>query len=88
MIYVDGMHKRMGHRFNNYCHMMSDSGLIELHEFAEKLEVRRYFQNKPRHPHYDLSPNKRRIAISLGAIEITSEEMVKKCVKGLDHEKV
>ena len=86
MLYVDGMHKRMGHRFNNYCHLMTDNGLIELHEFAEKLGVRRYFQNKPRYPHYDLSPNKRRLAVSLGAIEVSSEEMIKMCQMRLDEQ--
>ena len=46
----------------------------ELHEFASRLGLQRsWFQNHPRHPHYDLTENKRREAVSLGAIEVTLE---------------
>lgn len=44
--------------------------LEELHAFAARLGLRRrWFQNK-RLPHYDLAPSKRRLAVSLGAIEL------------------
>ena len=78
-IYVDKPQLRSG-RFNGYCHMMTDGDLKELHEFAVKIRVGLYFQNKPRYPHYDLSRTKRRLAVSLGAVEITPEEMVRRCV--------
>ena len=78
MIYIDAPQNREG-KFNGYCHMMTDEDLEDLHKFAEKLGLRRYFQNKPRFPHYDLSRTKRRLAVSLGAIEITTEELIKKC---------
>ena len=77
-VYVDQPTPQQG-RYNNYCHMMTDGDLWEFHDFAEKLEIRRYFQNKPRFPHYDISPRKRNLAVALGAVEITAEEMIKTC---------
>ena len=79
-VYVDQPTLRQG-KFNSYCHMMTDGDLWELHDFAEELGLRRYFQNKPRFPHYDISPRKRKLAIALGAEEITTEEMIKRCSK-------
>ncbi len=38
------------------CHMTTDGPIDELHAMAEKLELRRgWFQDHPRHPHYDLT---------------------------------
>lgn len=79
-IYVDYPQSREG-KYNNYCHLMTNGAIQELHDFAEGLGLRRYFQNKPRFPHYDVSPRKRIIAIRLGAIEITSQELIRKCIK-------
>ena len=78
-VYVDQPTLRQG-RYNNYCHLMTDGELTELHSFAEQLQLRRYFQNKPRFPHYDISPRKRKLALSLGATEITTEEMINRCM--------
>lgn len=51
------------------CHMEADT-IEELHEMADKLELRReWFQDHPRHPHYDLSKSKRAQALKLGAVE-------------------
>ena len=51
-----------------WCHMWSDTSVDELHEFAARLGLKlRWFQNKPKFPHYDLTPNKRVEAIRLGA---------------------
>lgn len=77
-IYVDTPVERQG-KFNGYCHMMTDGDLQELHDFAVEIRVGLYFQNKPRFPHYDLSQTKRRLAVSLGAVEITTEEMINLC---------
>jgi hypothetical protein len=61
-----------------WCHMVSDNGLDELHEFAARLGISpRRFQNHPRHPHYDLMPASRAIAITLGAVAISTREMAK-----------
>lgn len=45
MIYTD----RMGH-------LISDTNIDELHQFAEQIGLRReWFQDKPGRPHYDLT---------------------------------
>lgn len=68
-----------------WCHMMSDiadeEGLTELHRMAHRLGLeRRWFQSKnPRFPHYDLRPSKREMAIELGAQEVLSTELVRRC---------
>jgi hypothetical protein len=68
-------------RHGSWCHMMTDGDISELHEMAEKIGLHRsWFQNKPRHPHYDLTPGKRKIAIQNGAIECSSIELVRRCI--------
>jgi hypothetical protein len=63
MIYVDTP-------FDGWCHMVADS-LEELHEFALKMGINpERFQNKPKRPHYDLRPKRRRQAVNMGAIEV------------------
>lgn len=65
-----------------YCHMMSDlpnrnEALAELHRMADALGLKRaWFQNHPTHPHYDIAPSKRALAITKGAKEVTSRDMV------------
>lgn len=51
------------------CHMTADS-LEELHEMADKIGMKRaWFQNHQKMDHYDLTPKRRILAISFGAIE-------------------
>lgn len=58
-------------------HMMADT-LPELHAMARMIGVdRKHFQDKPRHPHYDIAKSKRAYAVLYGAKEITMQEMVK-----------
>jgi hypothetical protein len=81
-IYVDPIEYYAHAKTRNklWCHLATDQNdLAELHEMAEKLGIRRYFQNKPGHPHYDLYPSKRVLAVSLGAVEVTSGELVDRC---------
>lgn len=60
------------------CHLTADT-LEELHEFATRLQLRRaWFQDHPIHPHYDLTPNKRRSALRLGAIFVPAKEQAKR----------
>ncbi|MBN2508367.1 MAG: DUF4031 domain-containing protein [Verrucomicrobia bacterium] len=54
---------------HSWCHMWSDD-LQALHAMARNLGMRRkWFQNRPGFPHYDLPPFRRAAALSLGAIE-------------------
>jgi alkanesulfonate monooxygenase SsuD/methylene tetrahydromethanopterin reductase-like flavin-dependent oxidoreductase (luciferase family) len=49
---------------------MTADTLAELHEMAERIGLKRaWFQEHPRFPHYDLTRNKRRMAVKCGAIE-------------------
>lgn len=58
----------------------SEAGIEALHAFAARLGLRRsWYQNKPHHKHYDLTPSKRRLAVQLGAIELTQREYVRTC---------
>ena len=61
-----------------WCHMVTDGELDELHEFAGRLGIsRRRFQDHPHHPHYDLMPASRAMAVALGALEVTTRELAK-----------
>ncbi len=61
--------------FTKACHMIADS-LDDLHRFAGRLGLRReWFQENSTLPHYDLTANKRKLAVRLGAREITFHEI-------------
>ncbi|HVN56159.1 MAG TPA: DUF4031 domain-containing protein [Anaerolineaceae bacterium] len=79
-VYVDTL-VNYGHqdwRRGEWCHMIADT-LEELHDMAERIGLRReWFQNKPDHPHYDLRPLSRELAVKYGAIELSSLELVGK----------
>lgn len=84
MIYVDPLmeHNAFGHRY--WCHMGTDdhsgSGLEELHAIARRIGLRRsWFQDKPYHPHYDVTASKRPAAIRAGAVEVGHRDYPKKC---------
>jgi len=58
------------------CHMLADT-LPELHAMADKIGVRRkWFQDKPGFPHYDICKAKRAVAVKQGAREIDRREFV------------
>lgn len=78
MLYVDTLMQTAPSQrwpYRQACHLTADSEQ-ELHEFATaKLGLRRaWFQDKS-HPHYDLTANKRRQAVALGAKEISHVEL-------------
>jgi hypothetical protein len=51
------------------CHLTTDGPLDELHAFAARIGLRRrWFQNHPRAPHYDLTPGRRDEALRAGAV--------------------
>lgn len=78
-IYVDDLFTWPGKR-GQWCHMMTDGDLSELHEFAKRIGLKRsWFQNKLRLPHYDLRPSMRERAIQAGAIEVSGVELAQKC---------
>jgi hypothetical protein len=55
---------------------MAADSLDELHAMAELLGVRRWFQDKPGAPHYDISKMNREKAIRHGAIEVRSRDLL------------
>ncbi len=59
-----------------WCHMITDGEIEELHAFAERLGIQlRRFQDHPRHPHYDLMPASRDLALALGAVPVTTSQL-------------
>ena len=62
-------------RGNYWCHLVTDTDLSELHEFAEQLGCRRVgFQGD----HYDIDVETRERAIELGATELDSRDLVRR----------
>jgi len=68
--------KRRGHGRKAWSHMTSDTDEEELHRFATgKLGLRReWFQGD----HYDLTENKQKQALRLGAKSVTSEDLFRR----------
>ena len=82
MIYVDKIEHYPACRLKTkyWCHMSTDGSLEELHEMALRIGLQRsWFQDKTTHPHYDLTPNKRALAIKYGAQAVTAIELIEHC---------
>ena len=78
MILVDPIRR---HQSGEWCHMVSDKSVGELHEFAATIGLKRKaFQGVSR-PHYDLRPSKRRLAVSMGAQEVGMRDLVRRAVR-------
>lgn len=62
-------------------HMISDTSLDELHDFAVSIGLHReWFQDK-RIPHYDLTTQRMRAkAVRTGAVLVGSKDIVRKAV--------
>lgn len=80
-VYVDGLRPtiqspKWPHTVG--CHLVADKEK-ELHKFAKKLGLNKKWvhHNKGNMPHYDLTARKRRLAVQLGAVEITQGQLVK-----------
>jgi hypothetical protein len=74
-VYVDALCDfgwRIGGRRVRNCHLFCDQkDLAELHEMARRIGMQRqWFQDLPRAPHYDLTPERRAAAVAMGAIEV------------------
>ena len=67
MIYTDGVH------------LITDGDLSELHEFAQRIGLKReWFQNKNiKHPHYDIWGEIKERALENGAEVVSSKEIVR-----------
>lgn len=80
-VYIDNA--RIPYRGMLMSHMIADS-LVELHVFAHLLGLKpAWFQNnKVSRPHYDVCASKRAQAIRLGAIPVTSRELVERLRAG------
>jgi hypothetical protein len=58
------------------CHMLADT-LPELHAMADEIGIqRKWFQDKPGFPHYDICKAKRALAVKAGAIEIDRKRFI------------
>lgn len=63
-----------------WCHMMTDGPIDELHQMAARIGLKRtWFQDHQQHPHYDLRPSRRVLAIRKGAVPARTIEMLEKC---------
>lgn len=67
-------HRRCGH-------LVSDSSLDELHEFAAGLGLRREWFQQKSVPHYDLTGRHYDLALERGAILVSSREIVRRAVR-------
>lgn len=78
MIYVDQLRDwgwRLRGKRSSSCHLVADTE-AELHPFAQRLGLKHaWFQGK-NVPHYDLTPNKRALALKHGAKELSNREFV------------
>jgi hypothetical protein len=79
MIYIDDLFE-WGKR-GSWCHMVTDGNLEELHTFAAKIGLKRCWYQSQSHPHYDLRPSKRDLAIKNGAETITGRQLVEIMLK-------
>lgn len=62
-----------------WCHMATDGSIEELQRFAETMGLSKArIQHHRLVPHYDLRPLERERAITLGAIEVSSKELLRR----------
>jgi hypothetical protein len=62
-------------RGRRWCHLVSDTSLAELHDFAYRLGIaRRSFQGD----HYDVPEELRAEVVAAGAVEVDSRELVRR----------
>lgn len=64
-----------------WCHLMTDELSLEnLHQFATRIRLKReWFQNRRGMPHYDLTPGAQERALSAGAVEVLSTQLIRLC---------
>lgn len=71
-------------------HMVTDSHIDELFAFAAALGMKRaWFQDHPRHPHYDVfSERLKKLAVSRGAIQVSSRDIVRNSKSKIQNSKL
>lgn len=71
------------HYWHRRCgHLVSDTSLAELHEFAAALGLRReWFQEGKSIPHYDVTGPAYELALARGALLVSSREIVRRAVR-------
>lgn len=66
MIYYDSMR-----------HLVSDTSLEELHEFAQSVGIKRcWFDSNPAHPHYDIPKKLVRAVEKSSAVKVKPREIL------------
>lgn len=79
MIYVDDLTACIPNKKWRYewsCHLFSDSSVEELHKFAKKLGLRKSWFQDSTLPHYDLTKNKRGVAMRAGATPCSRQKLI------------
>ena len=67
--------------YTDKIHLVADT-LEELHNFATNIGLKKeWFQEHPKHPHYDIWGIMLKKAISSGAVVISSKDLVQKANK-------
>lgn len=77
MIVVDNAVWKKPNGRKNYAHMATDGSIEELHLFAEQIGVKRHFFHRGEKPHYDINEDQRLVAITAGAVEVSSKYIVR-----------
>lgn len=61
-----------------WCHMVTDGDVEELHQMADTIGLKRaWFQDHPRHPHYDITSGRRHKALAAGAVEVNDRQLLR-----------
>lgn len=76
-VYVDDMEASFGRMI--MCHMMADT-TAELLQMADHIGVHRKWIQKPNtyKEHFDVAKSKRKLAVAAGAIECSTEDLVRR----------
>ncbi len=83
MILIDNTPAKGPHG-GEWFHMATDNlaegGLEELHTMGEALGLRRqWLHHRPGLPHYDIPLEQKLLALRLGATEVSTRELIRRC---------